>query len=248
MDTHTQTWSSGHTHTHLEQWKHTHWSSGHTHNLEQQTHTHTHTHIHWSSGHTHTHTHTHLEQWKHTPEQWAHTHTHTHTHTPGAVGTHTHTHTHTWSSGNTPHTHTPGAVETHTHTTHLEQWAHTHTHTPGAVETHTPHTHTHTWSSGQSTLRRPGGSWGFGALLKGLTSVVDNSCRSREPQPQITSPTLYPLGHDCTSIITYSYTVLLHIQCGSVKSNAILIKIHKHIKSYSIASEIPSNVRFFSEI
>ncbi len=50
-------------------------------------------------------------------------------------------------------------------------------HTPGAV------------------LRRPGNSWGFGALLKGLTSVVDNSCRSRDsnPQPRVTSQTLYPL-------------------------------------------------------
>ncbi len=54
---------------------------------------------------------------------------------------------------------------------------------------------THTWSSGQPTLRRPGSSWGFGALLKGLTSVVDNSCRSRDsnPQPWVTSLTLYPL-------------------------------------------------------
>ncbi len=53
-------------------------------------------------------------------------------------------------------------------------------HTPGAVG-----------SSGSSR--------GFGALLKGLTSVVDNSCRSRDsnPQPRVTSPTLYPLGHGC---------------------------------------------------
>ncbi len=107
------------THTHLEQWTHTHT---------------------WSSGHTHTpgavDTHTHLEQWTHT-----HTWSSGHTHTPGAVDTHTHleqwTHRHTWSSG---HTHTPGAVDTHTH---LEQWTHTHswssghTHTPGAVDTHT---------------------------------------------------------------------------------------------------------------
>ncbi len=44
------------------------------------------------------------------------------------------------------------------------------------------------WSSGQPTLRRPGSSWGFGALLKGLTSVVDTSCRSRDsnPQPRVT--------------------------------------------------------------
>ncbi len=63
---------------------------------------------------------------------------------------------------------------------------------------------THTWSSGQPTLRRPGSSCGFGALLKGLTSIVDNSSRSRDSnqQPQITSPTLYPLGHDCPA--TYS--------------------------------------------
>ncbi len=30
---------------------------------------------------------------------------------------------------------------------------------------------THTWSSGQLTMWQPGSSWGFGALLKGLTSV-----------------------------------------------------------------------------
>ncbi len=55
---------------------------------------------------------------------------------------------------------------------------------------------THTWNSGQPTLGRPGSSWGFGALLKALTSVVDNSCRSRDsnPQPRVTSPTLYPLA------------------------------------------------------
>ncbi len=48
-------------------------------------------------------------------------------------------------------------------------------------------------------MQRPGSSWGFGALLKGLTSVVDNSCRSRDSntQPQVTSPTLYPLGLLC---------------------------------------------------
>ncbi len=41
----------------------------------------------------------------------------------------------------------------------------------------------------------PGSSWGFSALLKGLTSVMNNSCRGRDsnPQPRVTSPTLYPL-------------------------------------------------------
>ncbi len=55
---------------------------------------------------------------------------------------------------------------------------------------HLTHPSAHTpESSGQPTLRRPGSSWGFGALLKGLTSVVDNSCQSRDsnPQPWITS-------------------------------------------------------------
>ncbi len=52
---------------------------------------------------------------------------------------------------------------------------------------------THTWSSGQPTLRRPGSVGG--SVLKGLISVVDNSCRSQDsnPQPRVTSPMLYPL-------------------------------------------------------
>ncbi len=54
-------------------------------------------------------------------------------------------------------------------------------------------------SSGEQLGVRPGSSWGFSALLKGLTSVVDNSCRNRDsnPQPRVTSPTLYPIGHGC---------------------------------------------------
>ncbi len=40
------------------------------------------------------------------------------------------------------------------------------------------------WSSGQPTLRRLGSSRGFGALLKGLTSVVDTSCQSHDSNPQ----------------------------------------------------------------
>ncbi len=46
------------------------------------------------------------------------------------------------------------------------------------------------WSSGQPTLQRPGSSLGFGTLLKGLTSVVDTSCQSRDsnPLPRVSSP------------------------------------------------------------
>ncbi len=129
--------------------------------------------------------------------------------------------THTWSSG------------------HIHTWSSGHT--PGAADTHT-HTHTHTHTGARGAV---GGSVPCSRVSTQSWTIPAGA---ENPQPQITSPTLYPLGHGCTSIITYSYTVLLHIQYGSVKSNAILIKIHKHIKSYSIASEIPSNVRFFSEI
>ncbi len=61
-----------------------------------------------------------------------------------------------------------------------------------------PSTHTHTLGAVEADAAAPGSSRGFGALLKGLTSVVDNSCQSRDsnPQPRVTSPTLYPLSHD----------------------------------------------------
>ncbi len=44
---------------------------------------------------------------------------------------------------------------------------------------------------------------GVGALLKGLTSVVDTSCRAgirthNLVLPRVSSRTLYPLGHDCS--------------------------------------------------
>ncbi len=63
-----------------------------------------------------------------------------------------------------------------------------------------PSKYTHTWSSGQS-----GNSWGFGALLKGLTSVINSSCRSRDsnPQPRVTSQTLYPLEPTTANIYFY---------------------------------------------
>ncbi len=79
----------------------------------------------------------------------------------------------------------------HNYTEYNQQW--------NVFSAFNPSKCTHTWSSVQPTLRHPGSSWGFGALLKGLTSVVDNSCRSRDsnPQPRVTSPTLYSLGHGC---------------------------------------------------
>ncbi len=75
----------------------------------------------------------------------------------------------------------------HNYTEYNQQW--------NLCSAFNPSKCTHTWSRGQPTLRRQGSSWGFGALLKGLTSVLDNSCRSRDsnPQPRVTSPMLYPL-------------------------------------------------------
>ncbi len=66
----------------------------------------------------------------------------------------------------------------HNYTEYNQQW--------NVFSAFNPSKCTHTWSSG-------------GALLKGLTPVVDNSCRSWDsnPQPRVTSPTLYPLGHGC---------------------------------------------------
>ncbi len=75
----------------------------------------------------------------------------------------------------------------HNNTEYNQQW--------NVFSAFNPSKCTHTWSSGQPTPRHPGSSCGFGALLKGLTSVVDTSCRSRDsnPRPRVTSPTLYPL-------------------------------------------------------
>ncbi len=73
----------------------------------------------------------------------------------------------------------------HNYTEYNQQW--------NVFSAFNPSKCTHTWSSGQPMLRHLGSIWGFGALLKGLTSVVDNSCRSWDsnPQPRVASPTLY---------------------------------------------------------
>ncbi len=52
-----------------------------------------------------------------------------------------------------------------------------------------PSAHTHTWSSGQPTLQRPGSSHGLPAGAGIRTHNLG--------LPRVSSPTLYPLGHDC---------------------------------------------------
>ncbi len=81
-------------------------------------------------------------------------------------------------------------------------------HTPGAV--------------GSQHCGSRGAVGGSVPLLKCLTSVVDNSCRSRDsnPQPRVTSATLYPLGHNCperfSSIALYHHYSLwlAHWNCS----------------------------------
>ncbi len=91
------------------------------------------------------------------------------------------------------------------------------THTQNLCSAFNPSKCTYTWSS-----------WGFGALLKG--SHLSRGIKSGEsagyslPPPKIpagletrthnlrvTSPTLYPLGHDCPSAQTQKKTVFYHL-------------------------------------
>ncbi len=109
-----------------------------------------------------------------------------------------------------PRAHTPGAVGTHTHT-------------PGVVDTHT---HTHTWSSGHTHTHTHLEQWTHthtpGAVDTHTHTWSSGQSTLRRPGTSI-RPRL-PLDYNLQL-----YCKLFHIQCGSVKSNAILIKIHKHI-------------------
>ncbi len=73
-----------------------------------------------------------------------------------------------------------------------------------------PSKRTHTWSNGQPTVRRPGSSWGFGALLKGL------SRGHFLPEPGFEPTTLSYLGfHDCP-ITKKFFFVLPHLHPQSL--------------------------------
>ncbi len=110
----------------------------------------------------------------------------------------------------------------HNYTEYTQQW--------NLFSAFNPSKSAHTWSSGQPTMRCPRSSWGFGALLKGLTSVVDNSCWSQDsnPQPRVTSPTLYPLGHDCPLLCCeYLQCVSLFGCVESMCSACVVVKLMK---------------------
>ncbi len=105
---------------------------------------------------------------------------------------------------------------------------------------------THTWSSGQPTQQRLGSSWGFGALLKGLTSVMDNSCQSRDlnPQPRVTSLTLYPLEPRLPPSLFWRVSIP-----DGIKSGAYVYKQDPHISPWSVQmlqDEVQSHVDLFA--
>ncbi|MCJ8740883.1 hypothetical protein PDJAM_G00064250, partial [Pangasius djambal] len=69
---------------------------------------------------------------------------------------------------------------------------------------------THTQSSGQPfSLRRPGSSWGFGALPKGLTSVV--VLRQEESAGHSLPPPTIPAGPE-----TQTHNLQVHLQSNSL--------------------------------
>ncbi len=103
---------------------------------------------------------------------------------------------------------------------------------------HLTHPSAHTWSSGQPTVRR---SWGFGALLKGLTSVVDNSCQSQDsnPQPWVSSG----FKSNTVSIRPRLPKSSCH-DCYKVKSCRFMKVKSSQVSSHWISS--PSQVKTFS--
>ncbi len=113
---------------------------------------------------------------------------------------------------------------------------------------HLTHPSAHTPSSGQPTLRRPGSSGGCSALLKGITSVVDNSCRSRDsnPQPRVTSPTLYSLEPRLPHTHTHTHTharTRAHTHTHTEMFQLILV-----YSEYCIHFKVKSAEQFFVQI
>ncbi len=81
---------------------------------------------------------------------------------------------------------------------------------------HLTHPSAHTWSSGQPTVQRPGSSRGPPAGARIRTHNLG--------LPRVSSPTLYPLGHDCP-VLKCSLGVLL-INCAYIITCADSYKMH----------------------
>ncbi len=77
-----------------------------------------------------------------------------------------------------------------------------------------------------------------GSVPCSRVSPQSNSCRSRDsnPQPRITSPMLYPLGHDCSTYLITSVSSprllrfsSLYLQTKYIKHHCLFLFSFKHI-------------------
>ncbi len=106
-------------------------------------------------------------------------------------------------------------------------------------------THPEQWAA---MLQRPGSSWGFGALLKDTSVMV---LKEYTPPPTIpagpeiqthnlplTSPTRYPLGHDCPRLIQTIHTsIALWLNQLFFKSNCCFISVTGTLRAlFSLSS------------
>ncbi len=100
-----------------------------------------------------------------------------------------------------------------------------------------------------SSAHTPGavGSWGIGVLLKGLTSVVDNSCRSRDsnPQPRVTSRTTISIRATIQSIrLNYIFSYVLCREHDSVFLTKNEMNTHQKGKNHEVFLNDQSIFRF----
>ncbi len=85
---------------------------------------------------------------------------------------------------------------------------------------HLTHPSAHTWSSGQPTVQRPGSSRGLPAGARIQTHNLGIL--------RVSSPTLYPLGHDCPIIKgKYQITLLIANEVDVFEMLLLLMDIMK---------------------
>ncbi len=105
-------------------------------------------------------------------------------------------------------------------------------------------------------LQRPGSSWGFGALLKNTSVVVlkEHTPPTIPARPEIrthnlplTSPTRYPLGHDCPLGLHYilqhldipgTYVRILFVDFSSVFNTIIPVTLQNKLTQLSVPTSV----------
>ncbi len=88
-----------------------------------------------------------------------------------------------------------------------------------------------------------------------FTPPTDNFCRTRDsnPQPQVTSPTLYPLGHDCPKaewlswLFHYSSSISTAI-ISLISTSCFWSILYVPVSAYESISPFNSNCSFASVI